>query len=70
MNEKKGKLKLEDIKVESFVTTFDGKSSIQGKGGITGDGCKTVIRTWCNPTCEGTCQTCYTSPLANCCVDV
>lgn len=65
--DKKPKMKLEDIKVESFITALDEKASYKtpGMGGQTPKTCGTCGEY----TCAATCPTCATSPLANCCVD-
>jgi hypothetical protein len=74
MKEKKAKLKLEDIKVESFVTslTDNNPDRIKGAGMMTGDGCPSHFVTWCNDYtcgCPYTWNTCATSPHMNCCVE-
>jgi hypothetical protein len=72
--EKKLKLKLDDIKVESFITSMDENMSnnIKGMGATNPTGCNTCPTcggTFCNAnTCAATCPTCATGPMANCCV--
>lgn len=83
MKEKKARLKLEDIKIESFITSLDDNSAEALKGGTGGDGTNYTYQnqlTLCaqQPGClswGGTCgcpytaTTCATSPQMNCCVD-
>jgi len=80
MKEKKAKLKLEDIKVESFITALD-ENAVNKLIGATddGDACGTPMTCVSNGvtcqtcysciTCEATCPTCYTSPQMSCCKD-
>jgi hypothetical protein len=80
MKEKKAKLKLEDIKVESFITALD-ENTANRLIGATDDGdacatppsptCVSCLNTCatCNQTCGVTCPTCFTSPYMSCCVD-
>jgi hypothetical protein len=74
---KKAKLKLEDIKVESFITALD-ENAVNKLIGATddGDACGTPLGCASNQatvctcvTCEATCPTCYTSPHMSCCKD-
>ena len=57
MKEKKAKLKLEDIKVESFVTS-DSTHTI-------GEGVSLVFTEPCHASCAGDGQ-CYTFPITQC----
>ena len=66
--EKKSKMKLEDIKVESFITSMDESKSnkIMGMGATNPptacNTCPTCGGTWCNAnTCAYTCNGCGNS---------
>jgi hypothetical protein len=66
MKEKKARLKLEDIKVESFITALDENAVNKLIGATDDDGaCGTPVTCVSNsPTCGATCytcETCYTS---------
>jgi hypothetical protein len=69
MKEKKAKLKLEDIRVESFITSMDEikVNGIEGKSGDancdnTGSGCYSVLNTWCNTACSCYNTQCCSNP--------
>jgi hypothetical protein len=76
MKEKNAKLKLEDIKVESFITSLDENAANKMVGGTGGDdtaNCQSLKKTWCGDYtcgCPYTWNTCATSPQMNCCVDI
>ncbi|MDD5361342.1 MAG: polymorphic toxin-type HINT domain-containing protein [Ignavibacteria bacterium] len=71
MKNKKRKLKLEDIKVESFVTSLNDDTSKDVKG--AGESQQlTACRTWCDIACHSTVctdPTCIGCPTGNTCGD-